>query len=449
MRALIIVALLAFGPGAVHAQEEDAASESDEISIAHRPVPEYGRAPEVIDPLEHLLWIPRLLFLPVHIVLEYGVRIPLRWLFRTIEIERLDAPFAQNAPRAEDSSWSFAPRLRYDYGFQPSIGLAFGLRDSANTSTLRATLDFWGTEQIAGYVRGSTGGPRTAIALAGLGSYRTDRIFHGLGWSSASSTRARYAHARGGGELSITTNLWRRSEITAGFRGSVERVEDSSYAQDEDLSIERAIATNVLDAPPGYRNGYTVFSPLLRGVIDTHDEDDGVHSSGVRAELLGEMGLDAEDPSSSWARAGASVELFLEVMRDRTLRLRGLAEIVEPLGEAEVPFTEQIWLGGSLQRMPGFLEGRLIGRSAAVLGLAWRYGIWAWLDAELFVDTGNVFGALFDDFALERLRLDFGTALVTRDPQTFTLLVAFGTEPFVRGADVSSVRFAVAMGSRP
>ncbi|HEY8432370.1 MAG TPA: hypothetical protein VIL20_28550, partial [Sandaracinaceae bacterium] len=75
--------------------------------------------------------------------------------------------------------------------------------------------------------------------------------------------------------------------------------------------------------------------------------------------------------------------------------------------------------------------------------------IWPWMDAELFVETGNVFGAHFEDFAFDRLRLSFGTAIVTRDPDDLTVLLAFGTEPFARGTDVTSVRFALSIGAPP
>src|SRR5690606_4216117 len=53
-----------------------------------RPVPDYGRAPESRDPAEALLWIPRVIFAPVHLVLEYLVRLPLGWLLRAVELER-------------------------------------------------------------------------------------------------------------------------------------------------------------------------------------------------------------------------------------------------------------------------------------------------------------------------------------------------------------------------
>src|SRR5690606_6853325 len=146
--------------------------------------------------------------------------------------------------------------------------------------------------------------------------------------------------------------------------------------------IEQAIRFEGVEPPPGYPDGYTAVSPWARLVVDSREDRGWPHVSGVHAEVFGAWGVDAERGlDASWVRAGGSLELALEVMRDRTLRVRTRVELAEALGPVPVPFTEQIWLGGELDRMPGFLSGRLIGGSAATLGLSWRYAIWPWMDA--------------------------------------------------------------------
>lgn len=446
--ALVFAVVVSLAPLAAHGQEAE-----PEGTVERRPVPDYGRAPEPEEPAEALLWIPRILFLPLHVVLEYLVRLPLDWLLRAIELERLDAilrPAEMPQLARPEARWTFLPRARYDYGLQPSAGLGFRVHDASERLHLRVGFAFWGKEQVSGDVRASARFGPTSAALDVLGSYRSDGIFHGLGWSSPPSPRARYAEARGGGGVSFTGRPWRRTAITSGVRAAVHRFDDTPFHQDDDVSIDQAIASGAIVAPPGYPEGYTALETWLRVVLDTRRENEWPHASGLRAELVGAWAIDLErGVDASWARAHGEVELALEVMRDRAVSLRSVVAIAESLGPLAVPFTEQVWLGGELSRMPGFLPGRLIGESAVTLGLAWRYAIWAWIDAALFVDVGNVFGSLFDDLELERLRLSFGTALMAHDEDDFAILLAFGTEPFVLGADLSSVRFAISFGMPP
>lgn len=422
-------------------------------SVPERPVPNYGALPPADDPAEELLWIPRILFFPLHFAIEYVVRRPVGWLLRTIELERLDAGVVPGMPQAEqrrEGRWWFVPLLRYDHGFQPSVGLGFRAHDREQRLSARLRLEGLPDDRIAGAARGSVRIGSALLALDLDGGYREDRIDHGLGWDSPASSRARYTDAYGSAGLFVEARPWRRSVIAGGVRTAVHRFGNSDYLQAGDRSIDAAIALGEVERPPGYPEGYTVVEPWARAVLDTRAEGDWPNAGGVRAELFVAWSVDAErSVRASWARLGGHVELALALLHERALGVRGLVEIVEPLAHRAIPFTEQVVLGGALDRMPGFLAGRLVGSSGAVLGVSWRYAIWPWMDAELFVETGNVFGAHFEDFAFDRLRLSFGTAIVTRDPDDLTVLLAFGTEPFARGTDVTSVRFALSIGAPP
>jgi hypothetical protein len=442
VRAALAFALVMLASAPALAQEEQRA---ETVTVrAPREIPAYGRAPEQGDDAEDLLWIPRILFFPVHLFFEYVLRVPLHELFRMVELEHVDSMFARGAPTGEepDPSWWFVPIFRYDHGFEPTAGISFHLRDEERLA-LRTGVDFWGLDQIRGRLRAALRSGQTQFVFAGMGAYRDDRVFHGIGWNS-SDQRARYWRARGEWSVSIASQIWQRSGLAAGMRVSLERFGQSEFRQGRDRALDPLVA------PPGYADGYTALVPYVRATIDTRPEGRWPHASGVRFEVFGEWGANAErGAGASFGRAGAQGEIALELMSQRTLRVRGLAEIAEPFGSEPVPFTELVWLGGRLDRMPGFLDGRLIGQSAVSFGLSWRYAIWSWMDAELFVDAGNVFGSLFEDFAVERARLSFGTAIGSRDPQDFTLLVAFGTEPFALGTHLSSVRVAVSIGSLP
>lgn len=439
-----------------------------------RAMPDYGRAPPETHPLEPLLWVPRVLFAPVHFAIEYGLREPLRWLLRTIEVERLDAFFTGDAlpgVHGAERTWWLGVRLRYDHGLLASAGLSLHAHDAPDRNRLDVALELWGVDQIRATALGTvvlardpeaipdrleppprTARDRTLLTLALTGARRTDRIFHGLGWDAPSSPRARYADALGEAELGLASRVLREAWLSVGARVGVQRFDSTAYRQEGDRPIEALASDGLFALPPGFEEGYTVVQPWVRAELDTRRERRRalVHGTGLAASVLGAWAFDAERGlEASWARVTGALELSVEALPERTVALRGLVDVVASSGDDDIPFTEQAALGGARDRLPGFLPGRLIDRSAIALGLAWRYAIWAWLDAELFVDVGNVFGAAFDDFDVERLRLSFGTAVRTPDVGGLTLMVAAGTEPFTRGTDISSGRFVLAIGAPP
>jgi hypothetical protein len=159
-------------------------------------------------------------------------------------------------------------------------------------------------------------------------------------------------------------------------------------------------------------------------------------------ELEVEHGSNLRQPTGGWIRYGGSVGGFLDIKNNRTVSLSVTTLFVDPLSRrAEIPFTEQIVLGGS-GPMRGYLYGRLVDRSAVIATLKYRWPIWAFLDGTMQVSVGNVFGARLGDFETKLLRLSsaIGIESIGRPDHTFELLAGLGTETFEQGADVSSFR---------
>ncbi|MGE3673838.1 MAG: hypothetical protein AB7K71_29475, partial [Polyangiaceae bacterium] len=116
---------------------------------------------------------------------------------------------------------------------------------------------------------------------------------------------------------------------------------------------------------------------------------------------------------------------------------------VDPLLKgSEIPFNEQVTLGGD-RPMRGFLEGRLVDRSSAVLRFDYTWPVWVWLDGAIHYAVGNVFGEHLDGFEPGLLRQSAGVGLraVGSRDHVFEMLQAFGTEPFDEGAEPESLRF--------
>jgi hypothetical protein len=144
----------------------------------------------------------------------------------------------------------------------------------------------------------------------------------------------------------------------------------------------------------------------------------------------------------SWGGAAGG---FLDINhRHRVVSVSASAHFVEPLGSAEVPFTELVSLGGR-SPMRAFFQGRLLDRSAVVGELAYRWPVWTWLDGSMRFEVGNVFGPALREFKPGLLRFSGTLGLEgTGSPDnSFQILFGVGTETFESGGKVDSFRLAL------
>ncbi len=416
-------------------------------SIPRRALPDYdGRDEPGPSAEEVLLWIPRILFFPVHLVFEYVLRQPIGWLLTTAERENWTALVIDFFTWSERKA-GLVPTAFFDFGFQPSVGLYLWWNDlGAPGNQLRAQVAFGGVDWLRATLSDRVRTSReTELAFTADAWRRPDYVFQGLGWSSRDSERSRYLHSYVEGRADFRVRPWRASELlfSAGVRWN--DFEPGGYAfASNDQSLGDAVMQGLYDLPPGF-DGYTAYYQRLELTIDTR-EDRPAPGHGLRVEAFAHQGFDLEQIiARRWLRYGGALGAFVDVGNNRVLALFGNVELADPLGEAEVPFTEQAQLGGGPLVMSGFLRGSLIGRSAAALTLEYRYPIWVFLDGSLHVSVGNVFGEHFGDFDFERLRTSFGLgfrSIGDRD-QSFNVLVALGSAPFALGGDIESIRLVV------
>jgi hypothetical protein len=117
---------------------------------------------------------------------------------------------------------------------------------------------------------------------------------------------------------------------------------------------------------------------------------------------------------------------------------------VDPVGDAEVPFTELVTLGGT-EPMRGFFPGRLTGQSGVVADLAYRWPIWIWLDGAMHAEVGNVFGEHLGGFAFKKLRwsgsIGIESSGVSDNP--LQIMIGTGSETFESGGKIDSFRFVL------
>lgn len=419
-------------------------------SIPRRAVPDYdGRPDPGPTALEVLAWVPRVLFYPVHLVVEWVVRRPLGWLLTTGERERWTAlqfpPLSETPP-----TWGLVPTLFVDFGFQPSAGLYLWFDEVGSPrNAMRFQIGFgglgwWRASVLDRYAIDDRG---TIIQARVEALTRPDHLYMGTGTEIESDEVARYGARQIEGELAFAMRPWRSSHLRVeiGVRGY--DFYDTSWidADEGELTVGDAVRQGAFGLPPGWE-GYVAYRQRLEGSIDTRNPRPA-NGTGVRLEAYVEQGLDLASPRDRrWLSYGALAGAFWDISHGRTLGLWGGIELARALGAEPVPFTELPDLAAR-GRMIGFRRGWLRGESTAFATLEYRFPIWVSIDGFLNAAVGGAFDAEFAGFDAGLLRMSYALGLRTvGDPdQAFTVQVGFGTDTFERGAEPAVVRITAGM----
>jgi hypothetical protein len=417
-----------------------------------RPVPDYdGRGDEPTTAGEVLLWVPRVLLSPLYLVSEYVVRRPIGWLITTVEREKIAGALLSIFQFGPNDEIAIVPTALIDLGFEPSVGVYARWNDFlTDDNKLRLHFATWGPEwlrlTLADRVEWRDG--KTRLQLRGEATRRPDGLFFGIGQDSLEDNESRYAYRMLEGVLSFDTEAYRASSFHA-----FARVRDMRFGAEDTCCDEPSLAErlrggslrtrsgDLASAPPGF-GGYTIYAHGAQLILDSRQERPAA-GSGVQLGLDAEYAFDIHDPvPRQWARVGAAPSVFIDLTeRNRVLHLGVIALLAVPL-EGDVPFTELPDLGGT-GPLKGFVQGWVIGESAAAASLEYDWPIWVWLDGTIHAALGNAFGPDFEGFDVEAGRFSTGIGIRTVDERdhAFDLLLAFGTEPLRDGGGLDSVRF--------
>ena len=436
VRVLVVVLLHLAAAGVAHAE------------LPKRELPDYDGRPETSSAGDALLVVPRVLLSPLYLVSEYGVRRPLGFLVSAAERANLPKALYDFFVFGPDHSAGILPIAFLDFGFYPSLGLFFFSNDAlAKGHDLRIRGSTWGEHWLAGSWSDTFHlDPLTDLTFVASAVRRPDYRFYGVGSETVESDRSRYGASRLQAGLSLELKLGGLSRFESGM--GVRRVHFHRGGFDDDPTLERNVARQRYEQPEGHALGYTLLYNQASLALDTRRARPAP-GSGLRVELCAEQ-LNQIEPraASSFLRYGGTAGGFLDLDgHGRVVSVSVALTFVDLLtAGAPVPFTELAAIGGG-ELMRGFTPGRLLGRSAAVATLRYRWPIWVWLDGSIQIAAGNVFDAHLANFepALLRLSGAIGIESVGSPDSSLELLLGAGTETFRHGTQVTSLR--VILGS--
>ena len=409
-----------------------------------RPMPAYGGRPSAPpDAGDVLIWIPRIVLFPVHVVLEYGLRWPLVGGLTLAEkhhvFDRVTRLFT-----FRDGKAGLFPTAFFDFGLSPSVGfLAFYDDLISEGDALSLQGGFWKDSWVHLVAQSRSVILRddsASILLRAEYTDRPDHLFYGVGSNSRETNEGYFGERRIEAQIGILADVGELDRV--GFSVTFGDIALGDGWTPKASALLPARSTVLSEE-------YRLITTRLWGTLDTREPDRAwTPGSGFRLDLGGAFSIDPGDTDRSFLKLSADAAGFLDLSAlNHVLALRVHAAAIEPIGDRTVPIPALFTLGGA-EYMRGFLFGRLRGNSAFVLTANYRYPVWSFLDAELFTSLGNVFGERFAGFDPRHMFLNWGLGLKTNNSRetSFDILLGFGTNRLDSATiELDSIRFTVGL----
>jgi hypothetical protein len=405
-----------------------------------RELPDYAGREERTSVGDVLIWVPRVVLSPLYLVSEFVIRRPIGGLISLAERNQVPEALYDFFTFTPDRKVGIVPTFFVDFGFKPSAGFYLFWDDFlAHGNDLRVHAATWGPEWLAaGLTDRVKLGAANTLQLDFSAVRRQDYRFYGEGPSSRERDISRYGASRFQGDVTFVSKLGEGNVISlsAGLRKVSFHDPSGPY-----VATTERVAQGRFPEPKDLSDGYAAEFSRLRLRLDTRK----AHSrtgSGVRLEAGIEQGSAFDAGPQNWLKYGGSLAGYFDVNeRGRILTLALTSLFCDRLTHQRPPFDELVQLGGS-GPMPGFLPGRLVGRSAAVATLSYHWPIWVWLNGNIQASVGNVFDAHLQDFRPSMLRfssaIGIETAGVSDNP--IQILFGLGTETFDSCAKLTAMR---------
>jgi outer membrane protein assembly factor BamA len=396
---------------------------------------------------DDLLVVPRLLLTPPRLLLNavfHPVGALVRWMQRRFILEKM-----VDAVTSRDGLIGVRPAFNFVSGYRATFGLSFfdyKILGEGTALDASVSVDFRDIVIASAALRPTH--IARAVEYVAQGGYlrRDDYYYAGIGMEAAQThTGARYRIQQVDQTNRLHFVLSRHWFASAMGGFVVQRfgngvAESNIFTSTNDQPIDEVYCVRFFDgrcvpgggidpvAVPGFANGTQFVRAGLGLRVDTRDSFYRPTSGAAAAiELDYTHGLGATDPSS-YFRLHAGFEAVLDLWRrSHVLLLRASTDLLIPAGSEFVPFTEFPILS-TPDKFRGARWGKYRDYSNVLFTAEYRWPVWMWLDAALFVDYGGAFGKAYAGFDISRMipAVGFGVRLRTSSKFFMALQVAYG-----------------------
>jgi outer membrane protein assembly factor BamA len=232
---------------------------------------------------------------------------------------------------------------------------------------------------------------------------RPQEDFFGLGNDSSEANRSNYELEKKSVEVTLGSRL--RKNLILGFpvrfqNTNVGRGSDNRHPDLQDRFTVGGI--------PGAESGAELFS--VGGFLEWDYRNNPAYPTwGGIWRMEAHYFRDTNDQDFRFMRYRVESSHYVPLDDEHGFAVRTLAVFNDNKGRSAVPFFEKAILGGG-DTMRGFREFRFYDDSALLFNVEYRWQIWTFADAVLFVDEGQV-ARRPRDFSLEGFRNSHGLGL--------------------------------------
>jgi hypothetical protein len=373
---------------------------------------------------ESLIWVPRVVFFPVHLVTEYILRKPMVWTITKIEEHYVIERFVDFLTFF-DGDLTLFPRIFLDFGVRPSVGLTLQWQGFIHEDTnLDMGFSFWGDDWIAVGAASTTkvfADDSGRFSMSASFQRRPDLPFFGYGADTEPIERnVKVRSAQGqtflraflAGLNRVSLRLAAKNTRFFSGEGDENPITFSEFEDDADIYTFEA---------------YNWLESELFFEIDTRDpETEFAAGSGFRTELQLSFGFDPGEVDKRNMKYGAELAAFWDISSlHHILAIQAWFQIMERMGGGPLPITELVSMGGP-EHMRAFLQNRFLGDSAYEISIRYTWPVWILFDFELFASLGNAFPGRFEGFTWERSYLGWGFGLDSNWSREITISMLFG-----------------------
>ncbi len=382
-----------------------------------------------------LLWVPRIVLFPFRLLfwaIEPPTRAGVEFEQRHHLYEHLYAAFT-----SDDGQVGVRPTFVWMNSFRPSFGIHVYDGKLLGPGT-KSVLDVSGGIDVvdaAIHLRPTHLGRRVHVFFDSIFDRRNDFLFAGIDshapLPAGAATRYQQTRLDEGARLDLRPTSYLAFTF-GGYFGLRRFANGETY--DGNAPIDQIYCVRAADGRcvpgtvderqvPGFNQG----TQFLRAAAGVHLDlrDDRVRptlGALVDAEADYSHGLgDSDDSSYFRIRGAASVALNLW-QHSHLLILRGATELVLPVENAAVPFSELTTLGGP-EDLRGFRWQEFRGFSSLIATAEYRWPLLPWVDGAVFFDYGGVYGKRYDGFGAGQMQPDVGFALRLRARDRFYVKV--------------------------
>jgi len=326
------------------------------------------------------------------------------------------------------------PVINYEATFRPSFGVLYFNDRLPHGMQMRLSSALGGPEVLAQDARLTIPlVPRAVLEVRADYQRRDDELYSGIGMRQP-LPYARYAFDRVDGTVALALTPKRILKIDlAGDVGWRRFGNGSAYAGDAAIAdvycvhgVDGRCSSGRVDENlvPGFARG----TQFVRARGDLHvDSRKDELGSGVLFDAGVQYTHGFGNDRSSYLRGHLHLGGSFELWRHRTLYLGVSADDEVAFGDAPIPFSELVQLGG-VDDLRGFRRGQFRDGSSLLATAEYRWPIWMWMDGAIFTDYGAVFKPQFTDFSAADLRPDIGFGVRVRSSSKYLvrIQVAYG-----------------------